>query len=83
MNSEAPIYGYKTPATIPLGGFPLVRTTAEELNVKLQQSLAANEKQALFFANTNFIVKCQPLITQMAATYTISVSDGIGVDIAS
>lgn len=84
MNSEkASNRSFKTPAIIPLGGFPLACTTAQELNQKLQQSLIADEKHILFFANTNFIVKCQPLKMQMMQDDTIIVNDGVGVDIAT
>lgn len=70
-------------SVISLGGFPLLRTTAAELEQQLQQALYRNEQQALFFANTNFIVQCQPLQAEMNKTKTVIVNDGIGVDIAT
>lgn len=68
---------------VSLGGFSLVRTTAADLQQHLQLALSNREQTALFFANTNFIIKCQPLRTEMAKTKTVIVNDGIGVDIAS
>lgn len=68
---------------VSLGGFPLLRTTAPDLERRLQQALSNREQTALFFANTNFIVKCQPLRAAMAKTKTVIVNDGVGVDIAS
>lgn len=70
-------------AAISLGGFSLLRTTAATLEQQLQHALYSNEQQALFFANTNFIVQCQPLQAQMNQTKTVIVNDGIGVDIAT
>jgi len=68
---------------VSLGGFSLVRTTATDLEQHLQLALANRDQTALFFANTNFIVKCQPLRAEMMKTNTVIVNDGIGVDIAS
>lgn len=69
-------------SSLALGGFELQRTTAEQLNQTLQQRLIDAQQTALFFANTNFIVKCQPLRAQMTAN-TLIINDGIGVDIAT
>lgn len=66
-----------------LGGFPVISTTTQELTTTLTKALDDKEKHLLFFANTNFVVKCQPLKSLMAATTTIIVNDGIGVDIAT
>lgn len=70
------------PSRLPLGGFELTRTTAKQLNQTLQQRLTEKQQTALFFANTNFIVKCQALRPQMTAD-TLIINDGIGVDIAT
>lgn len=72
-----------TPDTLMLGGFPLLRTTSPELAQQLGNALKTNEQYLLFFANTNFIVKCQPLQKAMAEANTLIVNDGIGVDIAT
>lgn len=66
-----------------LGGFPVINTTTQELTTRLTEALDNKEKHLLFFANTNFIVKCQTLKKPMAETNTIIVNDGIGVDIAT
>lgn len=72
-----------SPETILLGGFPLQCTTGAELEQQLEHALDSGTQQALFFANTNFIVKCQPLQTVMRTLPTTIVNDGIGVDIAT
>lgn len=69
--------------TIPLGGFPLLCTTATDLEQYLQHMLYREEQQIIFFANTNFIVQCQPLQEPMVRANAIIVNDGIGVAIAS
>ncbi|GGY74402.1 GumM protein [Cellvibrio zantedeschiae] len=69
--------------TLILGGFPLLRTTSSDLSKQLGQVLDTNEQHLLFFANTNFIVKCQPLQKSMSAVNTLIVNDGIGVDIGT
>jgi beta-1,4-glucosyltransferase len=72
-----------SPDIIPLGGFPLLRTTASDLARQLQRALDTGEQHTLLFANTNFIVKCQPLREAMNKPTTLIVNDGIGVDIAT
>lgn len=76
-------YEKKSAETLMLGGFPLLRTTTEELATKLEQVLETKQQHLLFFANTNFIVKCQPLQKTMSAANTLIVNDGIGVDIGT
>lgn len=72
-----------TPDTLMLGGFPLLRTTSTDLAKHLSDVLETNEQHLLFFANTNFIVKCQPLQTSMSQAKTLIVNDGVGVDIGT
>lgn len=67
---------------IPLGGFPILRTTSAELVPLLQQKMH-QQQTSLFFANTNFIVKCQEYKTAMSGSDTVIVNDGIGIDIAT
>ncbi|RZA07988.1 MAG: glycosyltransferase [Moraxellaceae bacterium] len=66
-----------------LGGFPLLKTTSLELTQQLAEALKTHEQYVLVFANTNFIVKCQPLQKAMQEANTIIVNDGIGVDIGT
>lgn len=72
-----------SPDILHLGGFPLLRTTATDLARQLQRALETGEMHTLFFANTNFIVKCQPMKAAMNEPRTLIVNDGIGVDIAT
>lgn len=65
-----------------IGGFPVLRTTADPL-IHLLLKKMQQRQQALFFANTNFVVQCQTLKTQMAEEDTLIVNDGVGMDIAS
>ena len=71
------------PNTLMLGGFPLLQITSADLETQLAKVLDTREQHLLFFANTNFIVKCQPLQSTMRATNTIIVNDGVGVDIGT
>jgi len=77
------ITGQTPPGTLMLGGFPLLRTTTTELTQQLASALKTNEQYLLFFANTNFIVKCQSLQKAMQEANTLIVNDGIGVDIGT
>lgn len=67
---------------IALGGFPIIRsdnaTMVEVLKARMNQG-----QTALFFANTNFVVKCQALKEAMRSSDVLIVNDGIGLDIAS
>ncbi len=67
---------------IPLGGFPLLKTTGEELLAELRNRFHHGQQTALFFANTNFIVQCQALRDEMT-TDTLIINDGVGIDIAT
>lgn len=69
------------PTTVMVGGFPILRTTASAL-VPVLQDRMQQQQIALFFANTNFVVQCQSLKSQMSDSSTIIVNDGIGMDIA-
>jgi beta-1,4-glucosyltransferase len=71
-----------TPEVIALGGFPIQRTTTAALIPVMQEKMQA-QQLTLFFANTNFIVKCQAHKAAMATPDTIIVNDGIGIDIAT
>ncbi|MES2823048.1 MAG: WecB/TagA/CpsF family glycosyltransferase [Pseudomonadota bacterium] len=68
---------------IPLGGFSVLSITGEALAKRLALALDTGEQHTLFFANTNFVVKCQDLQPQMLKSSTLIVNDGIGVDIAT
>ncbi len=49
----------------------------------LQERLAAPQKTVLLFANTNFVLKCQPLRSWLHGDDVVLVNDGIGLDIAA
>lgn len=68
---------------IALGGFPIKRTTKEGLTNELEKTVEQGRQVALFFANTNFVVKCQEYKEKMADTNTIIINDGVGLDIAT
>lgn len=68
---------------IALGGFPIAFTNATELNAYLGERLDHTRQQAIFFANTNFIVKCQPMRNKIVAANSLVINDGVGLDIAS
>lgn len=67
---------------IALGGFPIIRTTSTAL-IPLLKDKMQQQQTALYFANTNFIVKCQQHKAVMSGNDTIIVNDGIGIDIAT
>ncbi|HEY8085477.1 MAG TPA: WecB/TagA/CpsF family glycosyltransferase [Methylophilaceae bacterium] len=63
--------------------FPVVVTTPDELADRLLQRMAQSKQSVLLFANTNFIVKCRPLLPRMLNDEVIIVNDGVGMDIAA
>lgn len=69
--------------TLSLGGFPVKSLTHESLGKRLEQALDNNQQLSLFFANTNFIVKCQHIRTELLNSNCIITNDGIGLDIAA
>ncbi len=74
----------KKPAPIlELGGFPVQSLTAPLLGAKLEQAIDENKQISLFFANTNFVVKCQDIRANIIKSNCIITNDGIGLDIAS
>jgi beta-1,4-glucosyltransferase len=66
-----------------LGGFCLTSTTAENLQRQLQCVIEQKQQIPMFFANTNFIVKCQPLRARMVENNALIINDGVGIDIAT
>lgn len=72
----------KASEIIPLGGFAIQSTTSQELAQQLKENMR-HQQTTLLFANTNFIVKCQPFKQELAKSNTIIVNDGIGIDIAT
>lgn len=73
---------YANEEVIPLGGFPIRRTTSTALVPLLHEKMQRHQV-ALFFANTNFIVKCQSYKAAMSGEDTVIVNDGVGIDIAT
>ncbi|SHH11719.1 WecB/TagA/CpsF family glycosyltransferase [Massilia sp. CF038] len=67
----------------PIAGFPVLRTDADSLARRLLDALAAGEKRALFFANTNLVVQCRALLPRMHEEGVVVVNDGVGLDIAA
>lgn len=67
---------------IPLGGFAIHSTTSRQLSKQLRER-THHQQTTLLFANTNFIVKCQPLKQALTNSETLIVNDGIGMDIAT
>lgn len=74
----------KNPAPVfELGGFPVQSLTAPLLGAKLEQAIDENKQISLFFANTNFVVKCQEMRADILKSNCVITNDGIGLDIAS
>lgn len=67
---------------VALGGFPIIRSDNSTM-VGVLKARMGQGQTALFFANTNFVVKCQPLKEAMRNPDILIVNDGIGLDIAS
>jgi beta-1,4-glucosyltransferase len=70
-------------STIRVGGFPVLKTTAAELASHLLAERQSGRQVALFFANTNFVVQCRDMRSQMENEGVAIVNDGVGMDIAA
>lgn len=66
-----------------LAEFPVIETPKEDLAQYLFERMKASKKNVLFFANTNFIVQCRPLLQRMLNDNVVIVNDGVGMDIAA
>jgi beta-1,4-glucosyltransferase len=70
-------------STIQVGGFSVLKTTAGELATHLLAQRQVGKQVALFFANTNFVVQCRDMRSQMESEGVVIVNDGVGMDIAA
>jgi beta-1,4-glucosyltransferase len=68
---------------LPLAGYPILSVSSHALVPQLARRLATAQKTILLFANTNLVLKCQPMRTWMGGEDVILVNDGIGLDIAA
>src|SRR5471032_2989510 len=73
----------EAPEIIRISQFPVLSTTREWLAQHLLGVIARGEKTALFFANTNFIVKNRFVLEPDQVRRCVIVNDGIGMDIAA
>lgn len=69
--------------TLTIAGFPVRATTADMLAAELLAALQQGGRRTLFFANTNFIVKCRPWLDRMRDPDVIVANDGIGLELAA
>ena len=83
MNQVTTSQHRQNKAHIPVGGFNVLKTTATELACTLLAPRALGRPAILFFANTNFVVQCQHLQSQMAQAGATIVNDGVGMAIAA
>lgn len=69
---------------VALGGYAILSTTQDAFAAGLLRALQSRRKRRVFFANTNFVVQCQPLRARMAADPTLRiVNDGLGMDLGA
>ena len=66
-----------------LAGFLIEVSTPRLLVERIVYSIEQQTPLTVFFANTNFIVRCQPLQSQINYCSPMIVNDGIGVDIVT
>lgn len=71
------------PNKLPIADFPVCDMTQQELAALLLGAICEKRKLTLFFANTNFIVKCRSLLSRMRDRSVVIVNDGVGMDIAA
>lgn len=66
-----------------IGGYSVLSTSRESLADHLLTVIATHRRTALFFANTNFVVKNRFLLERQPSIRTLTVNDGVGMDVAS
>lgn len=66
-----------------LGNFYIPDLSTQELMQAIDNRIDQHDKALLFFANTNFIVKCQHLSETIAKAPSLVVNDGIGMELAN
>jgi beta-1,4-glucosyltransferase len=69
--------------SINIGGYSIENISRISLSRKLLTVISQNEKIILFFANTNFVVKCRFILRSKIIRQMILVNDGIGMNIAA
>lgn len=69
--------------TMLIAGFQVHSTSRQQLAERLLAAMVRKEKRILFFANTNFIVKCRALMEGISTPTCVVVNDGIGMNIAA
>lgn len=69
--------------TVSIAGFPVLEATRQDLANELLLRLSEHRKTSLLFANSNFVVKCKPLLSRMCNDDVIIVNDGVGLDIVA
>jgi beta-1,4-glucosyltransferase len=66
-----------------LGGYAVYSLPRETLQARVMDACDQGGKLQVFFANTNFIVECRPLIPRLRRSSVCIVNDGIGMDLAA
>lgn len=66
-----------------LGGYPIFYGSEDSAYQCALSALAERGQLRIFFANTNFIVKCQDVRSKMIEENVLILNDGIGIDMAS
>ncbi|WP_368565366.1 WecB/TagA/CpsF family glycosyltransferase [Pseudoxanthomonas sp. UTMC 1351] len=66
-----------------LGGYSVYSLPRETLEARVMDACDQRSKLQVFFANTNFIVECRPLIPRLRRPSVCIVNDGIGMDLAA
>ncbi len=69
--------------TLALAGYRVFSTTSNDLCDVLQARIRVGRQTVLVFANTNFVLQCQPMRHWLNSDDVIIANDGIGMDIAS
>jgi len=68
---------------IRIASFDVRDTTSQKLCDDILAAISFKSKIAVFFANTNFIVKCRFIVDDKLTLPLVLVNDGIGMDIAA
>lgn len=83
MPTDAPGASGPGERTLYLGGFRIRSASTPEVCQALYRACDRREKLRLFFANTNFVVRCRHLIPRIQAMPVCVVNDGIGLELAA
>ena len=68
---------------VPICGFPVMEAASKDIAENLLSTIEERNRRIIFFANTNFVMKCGHLQERMPPEEVVILNDGLGMDLAA